>query len=149
MANVWPATQSQLYGELNKLSDAGLIEVANEGPRGRKEYTITAAGRRELARWVSDASDDPPYRNASLLRVFLLDAIPADQARSHMVAEAESAEFDLRRYEKLRGSVPWEECRTDDFYGRAALEFGLRHAAMRAEWARLVAAQIEGRTDRD
>ena len=25
MANVWPATQSQLYGELNKLADAGLI----------------------------------------------------------------------------------------------------------------------------
>ena len=28
MANVWPATQSQLYGELNKLADAGLIEVS-------------------------------------------------------------------------------------------------------------------------
>ncbi|MDT0478147.1 PadR family transcriptional regulator, partial [Streptomyces sp. DSM 41014] len=25
MANVWPATQSQLYGELNKLAAAGLI----------------------------------------------------------------------------------------------------------------------------
>ena len=38
MANVWPATQSQLYGELNKLADAGLIEVSDIGPRGRKEY---------------------------------------------------------------------------------------------------------------
>ena len=28
MANVWPATQSQLYGELNKLAAAELIEVA-------------------------------------------------------------------------------------------------------------------------
>lgn len=33
MANVWPATQSQLYGELNKLADARLIEVSDIGPR--------------------------------------------------------------------------------------------------------------------
>ena len=32
MANVWPATQSQLYGELNKLADAGLIEVVRHRP---------------------------------------------------------------------------------------------------------------------
>ena len=50
MANVWPATQSQLYGELNKLADAGLIEVTDIGPRGRKEYRITEAGRDELRR---------------------------------------------------------------------------------------------------
>jgi DNA-binding PadR family transcriptional regulator len=43
MANVWPATQSQLYGELNKLADTGLIEVVDIGPRGRKEYRITPA----------------------------------------------------------------------------------------------------------
>ena len=48
MANVWPATQSQLYGELNKLADAELIEVSAIGPRGRKEYRITEAGRAEL-----------------------------------------------------------------------------------------------------
>ena len=46
MANVWPATQSQLYGELNKLADAGLIEVSDVGPRGRKEYRITEARSR-------------------------------------------------------------------------------------------------------
>src|SRR5215218_7518109 len=72
MANVWPATQSQLYGELNKLADAGLIEVSDVGPRGRKEYRITEAGRDELRRWISDADDDPPFRSTGVLRVFLL-----------------------------------------------------------------------------
>src|SRR5689334_24255740 len=62
MANVWPATQSQLYGELNKLADAGLIEVSDIGPRGRKEYRITDAGRMELHRWITDTEDDPPVR---------------------------------------------------------------------------------------
>ena len=51
MANVWPATQSQLYGELNKLSDTGLIEVSAIGTRGRKEYRYTASGPPDLQRW--------------------------------------------------------------------------------------------------
>src|SRR6188508_3579467 len=60
MANVWPATQSQLYGELNKLAADGLIEVSDVGPRGRKEYQVTDAGRTELIRWVTNPRDDPP-----------------------------------------------------------------------------------------
>src|SRR6201990_3067391 len=75
MANVWPATQSQLYGELKKLSEVGLIEVSDIGPRGRKEYRITDAGRAELQRWVSSPQDDPPFRSAGLLRVFLLGEV--------------------------------------------------------------------------
>src|ERR1700756_5478747 len=76
MANVWPATQSQLYGELNKLADAGLIEVAEIGPRGSKEYAITETGRAELHRWMTSPRDDPAFRSAQLLRVFLLDELP-------------------------------------------------------------------------
>ena len=53
VGNVWSATQSQLYGELNKLADAALIEVSDTGPRGRKEYRITVAGRAELVRWIN------------------------------------------------------------------------------------------------
>src|ERR1700760_4759853 len=88
IANVWPATQSQLYGELNKLADAGLIEVSDVGPRGRKEYRITEAGRAELQRWVMSPEDDPPLRDASLLRVFLLGEVDQDQARRHLIAGA-------------------------------------------------------------
>src|SRR5215470_1035632 len=85
MANVWPATQSQLYGELNKLADGGLIEVTDIGPRGRKEYRITADGRDELRRWLLSPEVDPPFRDASLLRIFLLGEIAPHQARQHMV----------------------------------------------------------------
>src|SRR3954465_2952690 len=78
MANVWPATQSQLYGELNKLADAGLIEVADTGPRGGRESPAPAAGRAELQRWVTNPADAPPFRDASLLRVFLLGEVDPD-----------------------------------------------------------------------
>jgi DNA-binding PadR family transcriptional regulator len=144
MANVWPATQSQLYGELNKLADSGLIEVSDIGPRGRKEYRITEAGRAELRRWVTNPQDDPPFRNAGLLRVFLLGEVPPDQARDRVVAMAEDAEAEVKRLEELRDSIEWAD---DDalFYGYAALEHGLRAHAMEADWARWLVSAIDER----
>jgi DNA-binding PadR family transcriptional regulator len=147
MANVWSATQSQLYGELNKLDEAGLIEVADIGPRGRKEYRITKAGRTELQRWVMDPENDPPFRDASLLRVFLLGEVAPEQARRHMVAVAEHADAEVKRLEALRDSIEWGN---DDslFFGAAALEYGLRVNAMEADWARWVIGEIDGRGQR-
>ncbi|TGD89664.1 PadR family transcriptional regulator [Mycolicibacterium sp. CH28] len=145
MANVWPATQSQLYGELNKLAEASLIEVTDIGPRGRKAYRVTEAGRADLLRWMTNPRDDPPYRSAALLRVFLLGEIPADQARAHMVSVTEHAEAEIHRYEQLRDSMDWSDSDTD-FYGRAALEYGLRAEAMEADWARWLIAEIDKRS---
>lgn len=146
MANVWPATQSQLYGELNKLAEAGLIEVSDIGPRGRKEYRITDAGRAELRRWITTPQDDPPFRSAGLLRIFLLGEIPREQAREHLVAMAEAADAEVERLERLRESIA---CDKDDgtFYGLAALDHGLRSNAMQAEWARSVVRAIDERAD--
>jgi DNA-binding PadR family transcriptional regulator len=144
MANVWSATQSQLYGELNKLADAGLIEVSDMGPRGRKEYRITEAGRAELRRWVTDPPADPPFRSAGLLRVFLLGEVPPEQARDHVVEMAEQADAEVKRLEDVRDSIEWGD---DDasFYGYAALEDGLRAHAMEADWARGLVTAIDER----
>jgi DNA-binding PadR family transcriptional regulator len=144
MANVWPATQSQLYGELNKLADTGLIEVSNIGPRGRKEYRITDAGRAELRRWVTNPQDDPPFRSAALLRVFLLGEVPAEHARDRVLAMADEAEAEVNRLEELRASIGWGD---DEglFYGLAALEYGLRMNAMQADWAKWLVSEIDKR----
>ena len=144
MANVWPATQSQLYGELNKLADAGLIEVSAIGPRGRKEYRITNAGRAELRRWVANPQDDPPFRSAGMLRVFLLGEVPPGQAREHVVAMAAQADAEVERLRELRDSIDWTED-DESFYGYAALERGLRTHAMEAEWARWLLSEIDTR----
>jgi DNA-binding PadR family transcriptional regulator len=145
LANVWPATQSQLYGELVKLAEAALIEVTAIGPRGRKEYRITAAGHAELQRWVADPQADPPVRSAKLLRVFLLDELRPEQARDHLASVADHADAEVQRLEKVRDSVDW----TDSdrmFYSRAALEYGLRINELEADLARWLVKAIDTRT---
>ncbi len=142
ISNVWGATQSQLYGELNKLADAGLIEVSAIGARGRKEYRITAAGRAELLRWITSPQDDPPIRRPDLLRVFLLGEIPREEARKQLLAMAEHADDELERLGRVRDTTRWDNA---DFFGRAALEYGLRNAAMEGEWARSQVAEMDRR----
>ncbi len=148
MANVWPATQSQLYSELNKLADGGLIEVSAVGARGRKEYRITDAGHAELQRWVTNPQDDPPFRSAALLRIFLLNLIPAGQARVHLATMAEYSDAEVARLSELRGSADWYdsgEIPDHDFFALAALDYGQRLNAMRGDWARDVIAKLESR----
>lgn len=141
MANVWPATQSQLYGELNRLADNGLLEVADIGPRGRKVYRVTDAGRAELLNWLTSPQDDPAARSPELLRVFLLGELPRRDAADHVQVLVEHAESELTRLLALRDSLHFDDS-DDSFYGRAALEYGLRFEAMQAEWARWLVTEI-------
>ncbi|MGG7572607.1 PadR family transcriptional regulator [Streptomyces sirii] len=81
LSNVWPATQSQVYGELTKLTTAGLVEVAAHGPRGRKEYAITEDGLAELRHWLTDVPPGGPTRDDSMLRVFFLGIVTPSKRR--------------------------------------------------------------------
>ncbi|ORA81348.1 PadR family transcriptional regulator [Mycolicibacter kumamotonensis] len=144
LANVWPATQSQLYGELLKLADAGMIEASAVGARGRKEYRILPAGRAELERWMTDPLGDPPFRSAQLLRLFLLSEVSPDQARAYVGAIAELADAEIDRLGKLKDSIEWSEG-DSHFYGRAVLEYGLRMKSMEADYARWLAEAIADR----
>ncbi|MCP2623963.1 PadR family transcriptional regulator [Mycolicibacterium smegmatis] len=142
MANVWPATQSQLYGELNKLAAAGLIEVSAVGPRGRKEYRATDAGRAELLRWITNPQDDPPERSAELLRVFLLGELPPEQAREHLLTLAAHSDGEVERLRTLEAAIDWADEPGADVFSHAALDYGLRMHTMQAQWARDVVARM-------
>ncbi|PRC45984.1 PadR family transcriptional regulator, partial [Mycobacterium sp. ITM-2017-0098] len=130
----------------NKLADGGLIEVSAVGPRGRKEYEITDAGRDELQRWVTTPQEDPPFRSAGLLRVFLLGLIPPGQARAHLEHMAKHADAEIGRLSELRRLLTGDQpvdASEQHFFGLSALDYGLRLNAMQAEWARSVIEQLD------
>ena len=67
----WSATHQQIYRELGRLEQAGLIRELPQLPSQgqRKEYEVLPAGRAELAAWVSRPEDPKPLRDALLLRL--------------------------------------------------------------------------------
>ncbi|MFD9392271.1 PadR family transcriptional regulator [Streptomyces sp. NPDC060000] len=142
LANVWPATQSQIYTELTKLSGAGLITVAAEGPRGRKEYALTDEGLAELRHWMTQTRPQRVLRSDILLRVFFLGVLTPEEARSYLDELADMSEHERDDLQQLMKSIDWGD---DNLavYGRIALEYGLRFNAMRREWAKWAADQIK------
>jgi len=145
--DMWPATQSQLYGELNKLADGGLIKVSDIGPRGRKEYAITDAGRAELYRWITSPHDDPPIRNAAMLRVFLLGQLTPGQAREYLESLRSTSEREHAHYEEILNTYDWA-ADDDAFFARAVLERELRWTQHEIDWANWVLEGL-GRRDRE
>ncbi|WP_405063662.1 PadR family transcriptional regulator [Kribbella sp. NBC_01505] len=141
LANVWPATQSQLYGELGKLADSGLIVVSEQGPRGRKEYTLTEAGLIELRRWLTETE---PQRTRSdvLLRVFFLGVLTPEQARDYLDGQAAHAAGLQVELKKLDDTIDWDDADLS-VYGRIALAYGQRFAAMQQEWAEWARTQVK------
>lgn len=144
LANVWPATQSQVYGELGKLATAGLLTVSAEGPRGRKEYAVTGAGRAELHHWLAETEPDRVRRSETMLRVFFLGLMTAPEATAFLGLEAARAAEEGAALRELEESVDWGDDPLS-VHGRLALEYGLRLSAMQEEWARWAAGQIASR----
>ena len=61
----WPADQSQIYRTLSRMSQNGWTEteiIRQESRPDRKLYHITAAGRKELHRWLTTPLPPEPQR---------------------------------------------------------------------------------------
>ncbi|WP_219470239.1 PadR family transcriptional regulator [Nonomuraea rhizosphaerae] len=141
LSNVWPATQSQLYSELGKLADAGLVSVAAEGARGRKEYAITEEGAAELRHWITEVEPVRTMRSDMLLRVFFLAQVDPQEARAYLRRQAELVTKHLEHMESIRNFVDSGQDNLS-VYGRIALEYGLRLGTVQREWAEWAEEQI-------
>ncbi|MET4610173.1 PadR family transcriptional regulator AphA [Rhodococcus sp. PvR044] len=147
LANVWPATQSQIYTELTKLADTGLIAVTDEGPRGRKEYTITDAGLDDLRTWLTTTKPKRVARNEMLLRVFFLGVDSQEHARQYLRDVEDRSLKAHGELAALKTTIDWDD--TDlSVYGRIAMEWGERFHTMNREWAEWAQTQLTPRASR-
>ena len=96
----WSAGFSQIYPELSRLRRRGWVLLRVMGPRRgprRNLYRVTAAGRRELARWLGETPPPPRSNDGFLVRLALYDGLPAgERSRALRAAEGVLAE-EVRR----------------------------------------------------
>src|SRR5690349_23441966 len=103
----WSMTRSQVYRELPALAELGFVKLGKPGPRASQPYSITPAGKRAFARWLSEEPGRDTIRNPLALRVAFgkhqgSDALKAayDQATEYhnsALNEAREAARELRR----------------------------------------------------
>jgi DNA-binding PadR family transcriptional regulator len=123
----WSATHQQIYRELGRLEDEGLIRVlpAERPTRGQKKsYEVLPAGRAELARWTAERQDPKPPRDPLLLRL-----------RAAAVVGADGIEDELRRHLDLhrRQLAEYEAIEARDFPpGKDSPQDRLQHVVLQA-----------------
>lgn len=98
LGNFWSLQHAQLYSEPERLAAAGYVtERREEGGRRRKHYKITERGRRALAEWLKETTDElPELRDRALLKIFF-GADPSALAPRQLAAHRAK----LEEYEQI------------------------------------------------
>jgi DNA-binding PadR family transcriptional regulator len=81
ISRFWNVTRSQIYRELGRLEEAGLVARAGGlGPRASRPYRITGAGKRAFRGWVeafaAGEPEDEQLHSPLVLSVFFGELLP-------------------------------------------------------------------------
>ena len=136
----WSASRSQIYPELARLLESGLIRQTASGPRGSKVYETTPKGLSELRHWLRETEPDRGGRNELLLRIFLLWLLEPEEAAAYLQREKELLELEL---EELEAVAEEDDPQTPPEKAAAlALEHGLRSLRARIGWVDWALAEV-------
>ena len=136
LANVWAAQLSQIYPELGRLLEQGLIRVVGTGPRQKKTYEITDEGLAEVRRWVLDVEPDRAHRNGAMLRTFFLWLVDPAEAEAYLRREAAIHRENLRRFEAMSAGEPATPS------APLPVEWAVRYSRELAEWSEWAADRV-------
>ncbi len=139
----WSARHSQIYPELARLTEAGLIQPTGEnGARGRKTYELTEAGLEQVRRWLVETEPERVTRNEITLRAFFLWLLEPEQARDCLRRERDVARQALGRLEEIE--TTFRPHNPTEHAARIALEAGIRQTRAVVEWAEWALEQTDG-----
>jgi DNA-binding PadR family transcriptional regulator len=125
VANFWSATPQQLYRELERLEEAGLLRARLIEQRRRpnkRVFTITAAGRQELHEFTAQPPRQAAIRDDLLVKLQAVDVGDRDAVSEALATRLEHAHGKLALYDRLREDLL--EGRTEDDYLRDAERIG-------------------------
>jgi DNA-binding PadR family transcriptional regulator len=157
VANFWMATPQQLYRELERLAEQGLIQarvVQQERRPNKRMFSLTEAGLDAIRQFTGRAPKPSVIRDELMIKVQAFDAADAGDTaavRDFIIERRKWAEAKVQRYERLRNRLL--DGRTEAEYLAAAQRVGPYLTLMRGtsfeeenvRWAERALAIIEQR----
>jgi len=155
VANFWSATPQQLYRELERLEQAGLLHarVVEQRRRPNKRvFVLTAAGHEELHAFTAQPARPTAMRDDLLVKLQAVDAGDQEAVREAVSTRLEQSCGKLARYGRLRDDLL--EGRHEDEYLREAervgpyltLMAGRIYEEQNIRWSRAVLEVLEQRS---
>jgi PadR family transcriptional regulator AphA len=142
----WNASYGQIYPELHRLEERGLVSATPDptGGRRRTAYELTAAGRAVLREWLRD---DPSMtfetRDESVLRLFFGDLLGRDDVVANLRAKQTWCEWALQLFRGLEPQARTGFFEDDQLYPYVSLLYGLELLEWMRGWCERTAEAIE------
>jgi DNA-binding PadR family transcriptional regulator len=108
VANFWMATPQQLYRELDRLAEQGLIQarvVQQERRPNKRMYSLTEAGYEAIQQFTSRAPKPSVIRDELAVKMLAVDVGNAQAVRDFTVERLQWATAKLQRYERMRARI--------------------------------------------
>lgn len=128
IGNFWTLTQSQVYRELARMTEDGLVTMGPPGQRDRKPHTITDAGRAAFSRWLDADPAHDQIRVPLLLTILFAEHLPAGRLAEIIAKERAAHDTRLAAYREHERHL------TDDPLRLATLRFGIHHEQAALAW---------------
>lgn len=142
----WGASYGQIYPELKRLREAGLVKAQAE-PRGkvrRTEYTLTRAGERALEEWLTDTTSSIyEIRDEGLLRLFFGDLVPREDVLANLRARREIFELVLQQFREIEPDAREGFADESQLYPYLALSYGIGLLEWSIDWYRETERRLE------
>ena len=158
VANFWHALPQQIYTELTRLEDDGLVEgrtVVQETRPNKRLFTLTPAGRQHLTSWIATPPRTNSLKDDVLVRVFAAEAsdLPALCTlleTSKQVHLEKLARYRVIERALLQGRTEQEFLRTSSRAGPyITLQRGIRYEIENAAWCEWAARALRVRAGRE
>jgi DNA-binding PadR family transcriptional regulator len=117
VANFWHALPQQLYQELTRLEEEGLVEgevVVQTARPNKRVFGITQAGRDELAAWIEQPPRIRSTKDELLVKIYASDLRPPHEIIPLLEDSIVAREEKVAHYEALRDIM---------FHGRTEEQF--------------------------
>jgi PadR family transcriptional regulator AphA len=135
VAQVWPVSKTQVYAELRRLSDQGLVAgqaADRSGGPAKTLFELTPAGERALDAWVAtDTAAGLQVRAPALLKLLLGHRADPAVTRPHLVRFRNRVAERRAELERLAGEL---ERNPDAAYAWATALFGVRVSEAIVGW---------------
>jgi DNA-binding PadR family transcriptional regulator len=126
----WSLTRSQVYRELAAMASAGLVTAGEPGPRDRRPYSITRAGRAAFRRWVDTVPGPEQIRYPLLLALGFGQHLSRSTLARFLEVHRGAHEQRLAGYREQRPTVR----ERGGAYAAAVLDFGIRYEEAVLAW---------------
>jgi len=139
LARFWNMTSSHVYRELKTLETRGLVRAGAPGPRDRRPFSITPAGRSAFAHWIRQEPAHEQMRIPLLVTLWFAKHLDDDTLTDFLDGHRAEHEHRLTEYRGFLDAVADSD--TADPHVGAVVEFGIAYEEAFLGWLAHIATR--------